>query len=58
MIRPRNEIEELLLSIIKNGEKLNKQTLEKPQETLDFNLTQPKSAFAFKTSIKFGLDSD
>ena len=34
MLRPENEIEDLLLSITKNCETLIKQTRTKPQETL------------------------
>ena len=35
MIRPKNETEDLLLSITKNCETIIKQTHRKPEETLD-----------------------
>ena len=37
MVRPKNEIEGLLLSISENCETLIKQTHRKPEETLEFN---------------------
>ena len=58
MIRPRNEAEDILLSIIKNCETLIKQTHTKPQETLDFKLTIPKGTFSFKPSLYLGHDSN
>ena len=48
LIRPRNETKDLLLPITKNSETLNKKTHRKPEETLEFKLTQPKETF-FKT---------
>ena len=42
MIRLENETEDLLLSIIKNCEKLIKQTHRKARETLEFELTKQK----------------
>ena len=57
MIRPRIETEDLLLSIIKNCERLIKQTHIKAQEALDFKLTQHMETFSFKPSIVLGLDS-
>ena len=51
MVRPRNETEGLLLSIIKICERLNKQTHTKPQETLEFKLIKPWETFSFKPPI-------
>ena len=39
MVQPKNETEDLLLSITKNCEKLVKQTHRKAEETLEFKLT-------------------
>ena len=47
MIRPKNETEDLLLSITKNCETLIKQTHRKPQETLEFKVTKPRETFHF-----------
>ena len=57
MIRPKNETEDLLHSITKNCEKPNKQTHTKPQEALEFKLTQPRETFSFKPSPNLGFDS-
>ena len=51
MIRPKNETEDLLLSITKNCETLIKQTHTKPQKTLEFKLTKPRETFHLKTPI-------
>ena len=51
MIRPKNEIEGLLLSITKNCETLIEQTHRKAEETLEFKLTKPRKTFHFKPSI-------
>ena len=58
MIRHRNETEDLLLSITKTCETLIQQTHRKPQETLEYKLTQPKEIFSFTPSINLGLDSN
>ena len=43
MLRPKNETEDLLLSITQNCETIIKQTHTKPQETLEFKkLNQEK----------------
>ena len=42
MIRPKNETEDLLLSITKNCETIIKQTHRKPEETLEFKMIKPK----------------
>ena len=52
LIRPKNETEDLLLSITKNCETLIKQTHRKPQETLDFKLTNPRETFHFNPPIR------
>ena len=48
MIRPKNETEDLLLSITKNCETLIKQTHRKAEETLEFKMIKPKETFHFK----------
>ena len=54
MIRPKNETENLLLSITKNCERINEQTHTKPQETLEFKMIKPREIFHFKppTQVK------
>ena len=47
MIRPKNETEDLLLSITKNCEKFIEQTHRKPEETLEYKMTKPKETFHF-----------
>ena len=51
-IRPKNEIEDLLLSIIKNCETLIEQTPRKAEETLEFKMNKPRETFLFKTPIQ------
>ena len=51
MIQPKNETENLLLSITKNCETLVEQTHRKPEETLEFKMTKPREIFHFKTPI-------
>ena len=51
MIKPKNETEDLLLSITKNCEMINKQTHRKPEEILGFKMTKPKETFHFKPPI-------
>ena len=58
MIRPKNETEDLLVSITKNCEKLIKQTHTKPEETSEFKLTKSRETFHFNPSINLGLDSN
>ena len=48
--RPKNEIEDLLLSINKNCQTLIK-THRKPHETLELKLTQPRATYSFKPPI-------
>ena len=51
MIQPKNETQDLLLSITKNCETLIKQTLTKPEETLEFKLTKSRETFHFDPPI-------
>ena len=51
MIRPKNQTEDLLLSITKNCETLIEQTHRKAEETLDFKMTKPREAFQFSPPI-------
>ena len=52
MIRPKNETEDLLLSITKNCETLIQQTHRKAEETLEFKMIQPRETFHFKPPIQ------
>ena len=52
MIRPKNQTEDFLLSITKNCETLNKQTLRKAEETLEFKTKEPREKFHFKPPIQ------
>ena len=52
MIRPKNEREDLLLSITKNCETLIQQTHRKPEETLEFKMTKPKQTFRLNPPIQ------
>ena len=51
-IRPKNEAENLLLSITKNCEKLFEQTHRKPEETLEFKMLKSKETFHFNPPIQ------
>ena len=51
MIRQQKQTEELLLSIPKNCETTNNQTHSKPQETLEFKLTNPRGIHQFQPPI-------
>ena len=51
MIRPKNQTEDLLLSITKNCETLIEQTHRKPEETLEFKMVKSRETFHFKTPI-------
>ena len=50
MIRPKNETEDLVLSVTKNCETLIEQTHKKPEETLELKTYQIKRKFFFQTS--------
>ena len=52
IIRPKNETENLLLSITKNCETLIKQTHRKAEETLEFKMNKSRETFHFKPSIQ------
>ena len=52
MIQPKNETENLLLSITKNCEKLVEQTHRKPEETLEFKMLKSKETFHFNPPIQ------
>ena len=56
MIRPKNQTEDLLLSITKNCETLIRQTHRKPEETLEFKMTKPRETFHFKPPIQIKGD--
>ena len=49
MIKPKNETEDLLLSITKNFETLIQQTKRKPE--VEFELTKPKETIHFNPTI-------
>ena len=52
MIRPKNETEDLLLSITTNCETLIEQTHTKPQETLEFKMIKIGQIFHFNPPIQ------
>ena len=52
MIRPKNETEDLLLSITQNCETLIEQTHRKAEETLEFKMIKPRETFHFKPLIQ------
>ena len=56
MIQPKNETENLLLSVTKNCETLVEQTHTKPQETLEFKMIKPRETFHFKPQIQIQGD--
>ena len=56
MIRPKNETENLLLTITKNCEKLIEQNHRKAEETLEFKMINPRETFHFKPPIQIRGD--
>ena len=56
MFGPKNETQDLLLSVTKKCETLLKKIYTKSQETLEFNLTQSRETFPFKPCLILGLD--
>ena len=52
MIQPKNETQNLLLSITKNCETLIEQTHRKPEETLEFKMLKPRETFHFNPPIQ------
>ena len=56
MNRPKNETEDVLLSITKNCETLIDQTHRKAEETLEFKMIKPIETFHFKPPIQIKGD--
>ena len=56
MIRPKNETEDLLLSITKNCQTLIEQTHRKAEETLEFKMVKLRETFHFKPTIQIKGD--
>ena len=56
MIRPKNQTEDLLLSITKKCQTLIKQTHRKAEETLEFKMIKPREIFHFKPPIQIQGD--
>ena len=52
MIQPKNETEDLLLSITKNCENLVEQTHRKSEETLEFKKFKSREIFHFNPPIR------
>ena len=52
LIRPKNETEDLLLSITKNCEKLIEHTHGKGEEVLEFKVTKRRETIHFKPPIQ------
>ena len=55
-IRPKNETEDLLLSITKNCETLVQQTHRKPQELLEFKTVKSRETFDLISPIQLKGD--
>ena len=56
MIQPKNQTEDLLLSITKNCETLIDQTHRKAEETLEFKTIKPRETFHFNPPIQVKED--
>ena len=56
MVKPKNETEDLLLSITKNCQTLIEQTHRKSEETLEFQMTKSREAFHFNPPIQVKED--
>ena len=56
MIRPKNQTEDLLLSITKNCETLIEQTHRKAEETLEFKMDKSRETFHFSQPIQIQGD--
>ena len=56
MFQPKNETEDLLLSITKNCETLIEQTHRKPVETLEFKMNKSRETFHFSQPIQIQGD--
>ena len=51
VIRPNNQIEDLLLSITKNRESINEQTYRKAETIMEFKLTKRRETYSFSSPI-------
>ena len=56
MMQPKNKIEDLLLSITKNCQRLIEQTHTISRETLEFKMTKPRETFHLKPPIQIKGD--
>ena len=56
IIQPKNETEDLLLSITKNCETLIHRTHKKAEETLEFETSKPRKKFHFDPRIQIKGD--
>ena len=56
MLQPKNQTEDLLLSITKNCETLIEQTHRKAEETLEIKMIKPREIFHFKPPIQIQED--
>jgi len=56
MIRPKNETEDMLLSITKNCDMLIEQTKSRHQKTLEFKMNKPNETFHFNPSFQITGD--
>ena len=55
-IKPKNQTEDLLLSITKNCETLIEQTHRRAEETLEFIMIKPRETFHFRPPIQIKGD--
>ena len=55
--RPKNETEDLLLSITENSQALTEQSHRQAEETLQFKLAKPRETFSIILSFNLGLVS-
>ena len=56
VIRPKNETEDLIISITRNCETLIEQTHGKAEETLEFKMTKPREIFHFTPPVQIKGD--
>ena len=56
MIRPKNETDDLYLSITKNCETLIHQIHTRPEETLEYKLIKPRETFHFNPPVQIKGD--
>ena len=52
MLKPKNELEDLLLLLTKNCETLIDQTYKIAEETLEFKLTKSRESFSYNPAIQ------